>query len=196
MYWEQGEENLKDEYNKKCIRQWRKLNPTWNVRVLNYDEAIKLIPDFKKTDHLQVQLRSDYLRLALLEKYGGIWADASVYPRLKLDDWLEHEFKNNDIFMYKFDPIYRGKITSSWFIAVSNKNNSLIGKWKRKLEERMPKKDEKYPYFLVHNLLLELYNTDPEVEKVIDNLNHTAKNSNKCKKPAYMWKRCKNSIPN
>ena len=48
MYWEQGEENLKIEYNKKCIKQWRHLHPTWNVRVLNYDQALELIPDLKK----------------------------------------------------------------------------------------------------------------------------------------------------
>ena len=189
MYWEQGEENLKNEYNKKCIKRWRNLHPTWDVRVLNYDKALELIPDFKKTNHLKVQLRSDYLRLALLEKYGGVWVDASVYPLMKLDDWLENELQHNNIFMYKFDPVSKGRITSSWFIAVSNPNNAVIKKWKNKFEENIPKKNEKYPYFLFHNLLLELYKSDDEVKKLIDNLRYTGHNSHNGAKDAHMWKR-------
>ena len=189
MYWEQGEKNLKNEYNKKCIKQWRNLHPTWDVRVLNYDKALELIPDFKKTDHLKVQLRSDYLRMALLEKYGGVWADASVYPLMKLDDWLESELQHNNIFMYKFDPVSKDRITSSWFIAVSNPENGVIKKWKHKFEENMPKKNEKYPYFLFHNLLLELYNSDDEVKRHIDKLRCTHHKSHNGAKDAHMWKR-------
>ena len=189
MYWEQGEENLKNEYNKKCIKQWRNLHPTWNVRVLNYDQALELIPDLKKTNHLKVQHRSDYLRLALLEKYGGVWVDASVYPIMKLDDWLESELQHNNIFMYKYEPVSKGRITSNWFIAVSNSKNAVIKKWKKKFEENMPKKNEKYPYYMTHNLLLELYNSDTEVKFHIDNLRYTGNNSHNGAKDAHMWKR-------
>jgi len=194
MYWEQGEENLKNEYNKKCIKQWRHLHPTWNVRVLNYDKALELIPDLKKTNHLKVQHRSDYLRLSLLEKYGGVWADASVYPLMKLDDWLESELQHNNIFMYKWDPILQcgprcTAITCNWFIAVSNPENGVIKKWKHKFEEKMPKKDEKYPYLLFHILLLELYNSDNEVKRHIDKLRYTHDKPYNGKNGAHMWKR-------
>ena len=68
MYWEQGEENLKNEYNKKCIKQWRHLHPTWNVRVLNYDKALELIPDLKKTNPRDLQRKREPT-LMLIGKY-------------------------------------------------------------------------------------------------------------------------------
>ena len=76
MYWEQGEKNLKDKYNKMCIDGWRKLNPDWDVRVLDKKSAQKYVPEIKKYGYLSIQQRSDLLRTKLLLKYGGVWADA------------------------------------------------------------------------------------------------------------------------
>ena len=68
MYWEQGEEKINNSYIKMCINGWKRLNPNWNIRVLNYNTALQYIPELKNYNHLIVQMRSDVLRLKLLEK--------------------------------------------------------------------------------------------------------------------------------
>ena len=213
MYWEQGECKLK--YQKKCIDEWIKINPTWNVKVLDYKKALNLIPELSDLKHLSVQLRSDYIRLALLDKIGGVWSDATVFPLKPLDTWIYDELKNNDIFMYKFNTPSYGRITSSWFIAISEPKNYLIISWKKlfftKLKqigkysrllslshhEMIDNLDNaknlrhRYPYFLLHLSLLKLYHSDPKINKAINLLTKSEKGPHSCKKDAYMWKKCK-----
>ncbi len=47
---------------------------------------------------------------------------------------------------------------------------------------------EKYPYFLFHNLLLELYKSDDEVKRHIDNLRYTGNKLHNGAKDPHMWK--------
>ena len=72
MCWFQGELKL-PLLNRECIKQWRELNPDWEVTVLDnltiphyVPEFFEIVQDFKVAKHTQ----SDLLRLLLLKKYG------------------------------------------------------------------------------------------------------------------------------
>jgi len=64
-----------------CADSWRKLNPTYEVHVLDHGSmwrwlARKDLP--KQFDKLMIQHQADAIRLALISRYGGIWLDASL----------------------------------------------------------------------------------------------------------------------
>jgi len=71
-----------------CHTSWRKLNPGWEIRILDQDSMWQYISRSELPEafeQLSIQHRSDAIRLALLVKYGGVWLDASV---LLLQPWL------------------------------------------------------------------------------------------------------------
>ncbi|CAJ1351144.1 unnamed protein product [Effrenium voratum] len=64
-----------------CQSSWRKLNPGWEVRMLDQDTMWNYIAleDLPKGFHaLKIWHRSDAIRLALVAKHGGVWLDATT----------------------------------------------------------------------------------------------------------------------
>jgi len=103
MYWEQGIDHLdsiansdadsKYKADAHCVQAWKTLNPTWNIRVLNKTEAMKLAPRFAllagdTRGRVDATHLSDVLRLDLLSQYGGVWSDTSVCPFRPLDSFV------------------------------------------------------------------------------------------------------------
>jgi hypothetical protein len=80
--------------HKLSQRAWRELNPTWQLRVLGKEDAMRIAPRF--AEHMRrrppysvcIQLQADLLRTDLLELYGGVWADMKTVPNQPLDAWL------------------------------------------------------------------------------------------------------------
>ena len=188
MYWEQGEENLKDKYNKMCIYGWRKLNPDWEVRVLDKNTVIKYIPEIVNYNHLTVQSRADVIRIKLLNKYGGVWADASTLPLKRLTGNIENMHNNTDIFFYR-SKSRRPYLISNWFIYSKKPNHYLINKLDTVFSKRVIKK-KKYRYFYFHETLTDLYDTDPKIKDYIDTLtitNHLSRPKTKMKNKEFYY---------
>lgn len=176
MYWEQGEKNLKDKYNKMCIDGWRKLNPDWDVRVLDKKSAQKYVPEIKKYGYLSIQQRSDLLRTKLLLKYGGVWADASTLPLKSLTGNIEKIDNNTGVFFYRFIPESHGRICSNWFIISKKPNNFIIKCIDKEFENKMKIK-RKYPYYIYHHCVTNLYKRDKKFRDIFDKLTLTEKKS-------------------
>lgn len=196
MYFgEQGIANILDdhqrEYNKMCFDGWKKLNPDWDIRILNKKTALEYVPELKNYDHLSIQHRSDILRIKLLEKYGGVWADASTLPMKPLTGWIEDCDNGTGIFFYRyhptnlkskksraeFDNLYLKGLSNegcsyiaSWFIVSKQPNNYLIKKFANTFEERHKDKSKKYPYFDFHYTLTYLVNNDQLIKNSINKL--------------------------
>src|SRR5258708_22123857 len=65
-----------------AINTWYKHNSDYIVCILsndNVDQYIDLSTLPKKYNEVSVQKKADIIRLALLEKYGGIWLDSTIY---------------------------------------------------------------------------------------------------------------------
>ena len=101
MYWEDGMEQLKSLTNRyaadhRCVVAWQTLNPTWDVRVLDKESvSIDMAPLFFGAVHnetmarkMKARMRADLLRVELLSRYGGVWADTSTCPLIGLDSFL------------------------------------------------------------------------------------------------------------
>jgi hypothetical protein len=105
MYWGQGLEHLKSLSNNtpenryaadfSCVKTMIELNPTWNVMVLNEDSAKEYAPIFSSVVNnktlypkLGPTTKGDLLRLELLSRYGGVYADTSICPFKGLDSFI------------------------------------------------------------------------------------------------------------
>lgn len=117
-YWDS--ENL-PELVSKCINKWKELNPDWTVVVLNQNNLKDYIPDvdifgLKFSD--TAPRRSDFVRLHVLAKYGGVWTDASVIPT-KPVEWVREDGPYEYIGYYRKGVTTRPEypVIESWFFA-------------------------------------------------------------------------------
>lgn len=126
-YWDSDE---LPEFVSKCIDKWRRLHPDWSIVVLNPKNLKDYLPE---TDIFKLKFadtkprQSDFVRLHILAKYGGVWADASVVPTQSWD-WVIDEQKNKGA---DFIGYYRKGVTTkseypvieSWFFACPKGSN-------------------------------------------------------------------------
>jgi hypothetical protein len=110
---------------KKCIESWKKYNPDYEVILLNKENVEKYLPDtdLSKTKHVNdfVQRYSDYTRVHILAKYGGIWLDSSVICQKPLD-WI-HEIQN------KTDVEFIGYFTESMSLPELKERSPVLENW-------------------------------------------------------------------
>ena len=80
----------------KCIESWKKYNPDYEIVILNKDNINEYLSetDLSKMNHVNafIQRYSDFVRVHVLAKYGGIWLDSSVICQTPLD-WI-HKIQN------------------------------------------------------------------------------------------------------
>jgi len=120
-----------------CIKSWKRHNPTYKVYLIHKDNLSKYMDVSLIPKHYSNQLKSDLIRLYILEKYGGIWIDASIYLNESLD-WIhgyqikeQSEFVGYRLGMYETISV---PVVESWFLATVP-SSSFIRDWKNKFFE-------------------------------------------------------------
>lgn len=115
------------EFASECISTWYKTNPDWQVVILNKENLRDHLPDvdifsFKYAD--TPARTSDFIRLHVLAKHGGVWCDAtSIIP--KSLNWIDPKYdytgyrKTNEGF----------KEIESWFFACKP-GCDFVTKWR------------------------------------------------------------------
>lgn len=101
----------------KCIESWIQRNPSWNVIVLDSSkvhEYINIAISPEKLSTLTLAHQSDLVRLALLNKYGGIWADATTFCTKPLDEWIDSATSSG---FFAFRNPGKDRVMSNWFMA-------------------------------------------------------------------------------
>ena len=118
IYWHQGWDDAPD-LVKRCAATWQRHNPTWDINLLDAATIGKKIelPAALKTLQLPLPALSDVIRIYLLKKYGGVWADATLWCTRPLDDWIEPVCDHSGFFAY--DKPGADRPISSWFLAAS-----------------------------------------------------------------------------
>ena len=130
-YWDS--EDL-PEFVSKCIDKWRRLHPDWSITVLNPKNLKDYLPE---TDIFKLKFadtkprQSDFVRLYILPKFGGVWADASVIPTRSWD-WVIEEQKNKGsdfIGYYRQGATTKSEypVIESWFFACP-KDSDFVSK--------------------------------------------------------------------
>ena len=129
------------------------------------NDYIDIPENILNNTNISLNVLSDLIRVNLLEKYGGVWADATLFCNRPLNDWL-YKYINHEIFMFKY-PVDNIR-SASWFIY-SCKDNYLITSLYRRLIDSLDTCNE-YPYFIFHYLFNTLYDTDIKIQTIWNNM--------------------------
>mgnify|MGYP000082498576 CR=1 FL=1 len=119
IYWSQGFDNAPP-LVKECLKSAKHYNPNWNIIELTDVNLKEYIDGIHHPGPLAAY--SDIIRISLIEKYGGLWVDATVLFNKSLDEWLP-EYITEGMFAFS-KPTKRHNICS-WFLY-GEKDNFLI----------------------------------------------------------------------
>ncbi|WP_209507428.1 MULTISPECIES: capsular polysaccharide synthesis protein [unclassified Ruegeria] len=172
IYWDRGEENA-PEIVRHCIASWRDRNPGWEVRVLDNNTVAEVTDLPHDPEKLSVQSYADLLRLRLLRKHGGVWADATTYCLSPLDQWLppvaQRGFfaftwtRNDRWFIW---PGIRRSLTN-WFLA-AEPEGALISHWEKASFKYWEGRTKPHNYYWPHILVDYLYMTSYSFRQTFD----------------------------
>jgi len=136
-FWDSENLNLNlPEFIQLCVNSWKHFNDDYKITVLNminYKNYIDV--DIEKLRHFNKSkpaLTADFIRLSVLQKYGGVWMDASIICLKPL------KFKETtEFFAYYLDNYgvfgnWKYPLIESWFIAAA-KDNLFINEWYNEL---------------------------------------------------------------
>lgn len=160
MLWLQGWESAPDVVQ-ACLRTWRRLNPGWSLNALSATDLENFLDDsvfdLIRGKDLQPETISDVIRLGLLRKYGGVWADATLYCVKPLDEWLEQRVAPTGFFA--FSRPAEDRLLSSWFLA-ADKGNYVVNRWWESVCKYWQTHESNHRYFWMHDVFRDVYNTD------------------------------------
>ena len=163
MVWFQGWNDNTPWLVNQVRKTWEVLNPDWKVCALSNDNLSEYvdIDVFKngKDKNMSFQAKSDIVRLCLLSKYGGIWADATLICMIPLNDWVFDYIEPTGFWSYS--GWGRGRGCCIWFI-VSQKQSYIIQTWCKCLLDFWEKHymETNINYFLCDNIFGELLSID------------------------------------
>ena len=136
LLWFDGWEALKNEIIVGVRASWEFYNPGWRVVLIDN----LTIPSFVDIPYLWradifLPAKSDIVRLSLLAKYGGVWADASMLCLAPLDDWLPQAARPGGYFGYHQGPNdSQNPGPCSWYLVAEH--GSLIAQmWKNRTDK-------------------------------------------------------------
>jgi len=109
-----------------------KRNPDYEFTILNQGNLFDFIPEVEFHRGLRAAHKADYIRLVLLEKYGGVWIDATTILVMDLN-WINEVNinKSYDVIGYYRDQSTENDefpIVETWFLA-SAPQNEFISLW-------------------------------------------------------------------
>src|SRR5665213_330479 len=143
-----------------CIASWERLNPTWEVRVLDAGTVGRYVDvgDVVDLDHQAVTAASlsDIVRLLLLREYGGVWVDASLLCTRPLDDWLDPCAAEG---FFAFADPGPDRPVASWFLAAVE-DDPLCAAWTDATADFWRGRECSDDYFWFHHLFTSLLDTD------------------------------------
>ena len=138
MYWHQGW-SAAPAVARRCADTWRSRNPDWDIELLDGASEVAadlLSPVVQQEAEAALPARADLLRLALLARHGGVWADATLWCARPLDDWIDSAARPSGFFAY--DQPTADRPMDTWFLAAAS-GNYVARRWhdeaQRLLEE-------------------------------------------------------------
>ncbi|MDO4723706.1 MAG: capsular polysaccharide synthesis protein [Comamonadaceae bacterium] len=130
-YWHEAQPPL---VVQRCIDGWRRLNPQHSVQLLHAGNVRQFLPDLPEAlARLNIAKQTDWMRLALLQRHGGIWMDASIILTRPLDEWLPalQQAQRADFVGFYLDGYTTAPdfpVIESWFLAAPA-GNPFIAQW-------------------------------------------------------------------
>lgn len=173
--WWTGEETAPD-LVKQCIKSIKKNAQTRPVVIIHKDNWSDYIdiPSYilEKVESQKICLAnfSDYLRVSLIEKYGGLWIDATVFcPAPIPEDIFRLPFFSCKS-QYDEACVYISKMRWTAFILGGHCGNMFFKYMKSAFDEYWKKHNAAIDYLLVDYLINTAYQEIPVIKSLIDNV--------------------------
>jgi len=177
LCWFQGEQDSSlSNRDKACIQRWREVAGEHDVVVLDQTSIDRILPDYnailERCKHTRsLQHKADLLRLLLLNRFGGIWADTSVYPLASADEIISQTTATSDVFFYSFagkrKSIQKGdRLIANWFMVATRPNHYVIQALCNEYTQRFLSA-ERWRYFEMHQAYCDLIDQDAKFRESI-----------------------------
>jgi len=166
LLWWQGWEHAPP-LQRWVARSWEVQNPGWTVERLDgpalrelVGDAVPYIWDTRKT--ISMPARSDIARLALLNKFGGVWADSTLLCMQPLEEWVNGALAAEGFWMYHGagGGMHPSEGPCSWFM-VSLQGAPLVATWKAACDGYWRDRGRCEGYFWMDALFRGLWHRDP-----------------------------------
>lgn len=161
LYWHDGIANASPVIQ-SAVQSWLTLNPGWDVRILDDSSLDRYVTVHEPSAPRRIQWRADLIRLLLLQRYGGVWADASSFCIKPLDHWLPFLMQSG---IFVFPDTYPARLMSNWFIAAAPEN-PLIVAWSEAMQAEYYSNKPIRDYYWVMHLFEFLVLRHSELRKI------------------------------
>lgn len=170
--WLQGESNMPESI-RLCYQSVLRNSASREVILLTFDSISEYI-DIPQS--IQTKLNSkeitythfaDYLRIALLKNYGGIWVDASIY----ITSPIASKIEDNAIFTPKLYKRSNAFVSDSrWTVSLlgCTANNKLFVALELLMRKYIEDHNQFIDFFLFDYLISILYDKYQEIARLID----------------------------
>jgi hypothetical protein len=150
---------------RRCLSSWEERNPDWELRCLDRRSLPRWVdlPDLAGKRITRASF-SDIARVLLLQEYGGIWVDATVFCHRPLSDWFGAAFTHG---FFAFDRPGGDRPVASWFLA-SEEGHYLTDAWCSATLAYWAARDRSDDYFWFHHLFGALCKSDPAFARTWD----------------------------
>lgn len=155
IYWDRGETAAPDVV-RYCIARWRALHDDWSVEVLDRSGAEAIIDMSDMPAGISPAHYADVLRLRLLKRFGGVWADATCLPTRPLDHWLPPLMQSG---FFAFAAPGPDRLLANWFLA-SAVGGVTVARWEERARCYWEHRSKPDTYFWAHYLFEWLVRTD------------------------------------
>ncbi|MBF9003463.1 capsular polysaccharide synthesis protein [Vibrio nitrifigilis] len=129
IYWAQGYDSAPD-IVKVAYHYWQTMNPDYDVCFLD-EKKIQSYFDFQSLFYnfsldAGAAHKSDFIRVYLLSRYGGVWVDSTTFCWKPLDSWLQYETKGCGLFLFKQTQDRPDRQIKNWFMASAKGNPVMV----------------------------------------------------------------------
>lgn len=202
IYWDQGWHKA-PRLIKECAKSWQHHNKDWEIRCLDKKTVCKyfdieqwipgteLKPKFLKpirrwlhkklhstqlikNKKLKVQNKSDIIRINLLDRYGGVWVDATLFCRQPLNQWITPHI-GQSFFAFsnpgKNLSLKDGSlpIFTNYFL-IAKKGNYIINQLNQSMQKYWQERDCMDQYLWMFALFNDLYSEDKKIANAWDKM--------------------------
>lgn len=137
-YWENRRGKSTPAIVKRCHQNWKEKGKVQNIIFLNPDNLNEYIPDseiarINRGSAGNLAVKSDFIGLFLLHKYGGTVLDGTVYMNSPLSSWLSRAKGDSDFFCFTAERYAGGKICPETYFMSAKKGSIVAKEWYERL---------------------------------------------------------------
>ncbi len=139
-YWENPPGKTTPKIVRRCYRNWKNIGKVKDLRILTPENLSNFIPQ-SEIDRINyscqgnLAVKSDFIGLFILHRYGGTMIDGTVYMHSPLSSWLPKAIGNASFFCFEGKRYSKGGICPETFFMYSKPGSLLAKEWYSRIHQ-------------------------------------------------------------